>query len=59
MKKIYIIPTLQLTYIGVENLIADSLKIDSTTTVDQQYVKGADATSRDSYNVWDDDWSKN
>lgn len=58
MKKIYIIPTLQLTYIGVEKLIADSLKINSSTTVDQQYVKGADASPRSDYNVWNDDWSK-
>ncbi|MBQ9191574.1 MAG: hypothetical protein IJ142_08290 [Bacteroidaceae bacterium] len=56
MKKKYIIPTLQLTHINVEHLIADSFKINSGTTVDQQYVKG-ESSSTSRYNVWDDDWS--
>ena len=56
MKKKYIIPALQLTHINVEHLIADSFKINSETTVDQQYVKG-ESSSTSRYNVWDDDWS--
>lgn len=56
MKKKYIIPTLQLTQISVENLVAESMYVNSGTTVDQQYVKG-ESSSRSRYNVWDDDWS--
>ena len=60
MKKTYIIPEMQLTVIACEQLIAESLGINSSTTV--QGTSGGwvkeDATSRDDYNVWDDDWSK-
>ena len=56
MKKKYIIPTLQLTQISVENLVAESMHVYSETTVTEQYVKG-ESSSRSNYNVWDDDWS--
>lgn len=56
MKKKYIIPTLQLSHISVQNLVAESMHVNSATTVDQQYVKG-ESSSSSRYNVWDDNWS--
>ena len=57
MKKIYIIPELQLTEIHCEKLIAESLLINSQQTTSTQYVKENPAAGRQDYNVWNDDWS--
>lgn len=62
MKKIYIIPEMQLTQLACESLIAESVVVDgqkTATGTSGGWVKeDATSTSRDSYNVWDDDWSK-
>ena len=61
MKKTYIIPQMQLTVVDCESLIAESLIIgDGTATgEDGGWVKqDVTSTTRDSYNVWGDDWSK-
>ena len=60
MKKIYICPLTEMMTVNVENhLLTESpnggLTIDRTQTVDADLVKGR--TSRQDYNVWDDDWS--
>jgi len=59
MKKIYQTPALQLTEICCETLIAESLHKYSGDGGTQLVKEDATSTSRDSYNVWDDDWSKN
>ena len=63
-KKAYIIPVLRTTTLGVETLIANSITGTSganglgaggdteTANITSGNVKG------NSYNVWDDDWSK-
>ena len=61
MKKIYIIPEMQLTVIACESLIAESVEINGskkTSGTSGGWAK-EDASSRQDYNVWDDDWSKN
>lgn len=61
MKKIYIIPEMQLTQLACESLIAESVVVDgqkTATGTSGGWVK-EDAASRQDYNVWDDDWSKN
>ena len=61
MKKKYIIPTLQLTKISSETLIAESVGIYRTTTVSDDkgaWVKEDNTSSSSDYNVWDDDWSR-
>ncbi len=60
MKKIYQTPELQIITMHLH----DSLMLaQSETTVSGSkggWVKeDVSSTSRDSYNVWDDDWSKN
>ena len=57
MKKIYMIPVSRLVVMSGEQLIAESLGVDTGTTVDTQYVK-EDNNSQSRYNVRDDDWSK-
>ena len=61
MKKIYICPLTEMMTVNVENhLLVESqnggLTIDRTQTVDADLVKGR--TSRQDYNVWNDDWSE-
>lgn len=57
MKKKYIIPQLHITEVRCETLFAASkFDVDTTQSVDVQYVKG-ESSSRSNYNVWDDDWS--
>ena len=57
MKKKYIKPCLQLTTIGCETLIAESIGIYNETLDGEKagWVK-EDNTSRQGYNVWNDDW---
>ena len=57
MRKTYIIPELNITKLAVENMIAVS---GPYTTEDQANPKdGMDVKAdRQSYNVWDDDWSR-
>ena len=62
MKKIYQIPEITVTKFVAEQMIAVSqlgLNSDSANSLssDEILVKG-DRGSRESYNVWDDDWSK-
>jgi len=57
MKKKYIIPQLHITDVRCETLFAVSkLDVNTTQSVDEQYVKG-ESSSSSRYNVWDDDWS--
>lgn len=63
MKKKYIIPTLLLTEIHTERLIAESINEYTSGSDGSVLVKGdrsADHSrgSRSDYNVWNDDWSK-
>lgn len=70
MKKTYIIPTTEQFNIGTKQgiLLEGSLNVNDnsgtgTATFYQQDATGAamtkgDRVSRESYNVWDDDWSK-
>ncbi|MBR1801086.1 MAG: hypothetical protein IJ767_06285 [Bacteroidaceae bacterium] len=51
MKKIYQIPALRVTHILLETVVATSLQIDSTTTVETQYTKEDNAD-------WSDIWSE-
>ena len=61
MKKTYIIPELNITTLAVENMVAaspDGFNSElGTTGVDgsASLVKEQD---NESYNVWDDDWSR-
>ena len=59
MKKIYQMPAITVTKIVAEKMIAESLTLSSSQTLESNeiLVKG-DRGSRESYNVWDDDWSK-
>ena len=66
MKKTYITPELKAVYTAQTLLQSGSLTISGTTGSATFYdgdatsaamVKG-DRGSRESYNVWDDDWSK-
>lgn len=63
MKKTYIAPTTLGVKLSTEMLIAESLESLGVNT-EGESVDRADAwvkgnTSNPSYNVWDDDWSKN
>ena len=66
MKKTYIIPTLQVTYIAQELLVAESNKIQSKNeSVEINFNpgtmgegNGGDAVKSNTYDVWDDDWSR-
>ena len=56
MKKTYIIPELQLTHINAATMIAESVGVNKTTTVEGDrggWVK----QDRSDHNVWGDDWS--
>ena len=55
MRKKYIIPTIDVTFIDVESVVAVSLPVDEESTTNTQYIK-EDNTSRQGYNVWNDDW---
>lgn len=60
MKKTYIIPTTQMVAVQQQAIIALSTPYDPNKTVqgnDDIGVKG-DRVSRETYNVWNDDWSK-
>ena len=52
-------PAITVTKIVAEKMIAESLTLSSSQTLESNeiLVKG-DRGSRESYNVWDDDWSK-
>ncbi len=57
MKKTYIIPELNITKLAVENMIAVSGPETTESRADQD--AGMDVKAdRQSYNVWDDDWSR-
>ncbi len=57
MKKTYIVPTLDITKLTVENMIAVSGPGTTEVPADQQ--AGMEVkTGRNDYNVWDIDWSK-
>lgn len=58
MKKIYIIPELAIAKMSVENMIALSGPQTSNTSADQSAGMEVKAGQTESYNVWDDDWSK-
>lgn len=51
MKKIYMIPALKVEEAEVVNMLAESLKIDSDTTVDG----GNALTKESSWEIWSDD----
>lgn len=64
MKKTYIIPTTLMVAVQSQAIIAFSVKNDGDTAnlKDKSATSGADAMvkgSRETYNVWDDDWSNN
>lgn len=57
MKKTYIVPTLDITKLYVEAMIATSGPTVNDGSADQE--AGMDVKSdRGSYDVWDVDWSK-
>ena len=59
MKKTYIIPELQIMQMKYEAMIAASEHAQKYESGGgDQLVKGADASPRSDYNVWNDDWSK-
>ena len=63
MKKTYIIPEIQITEIAFSAMIAESITISGdsskkTSGANGGWVKDNSASSRDDYNVWDDDWNK-
>jgi len=63
MKKTYMNPTLLITQIGTEKLIAETLNQyeEGGNGVLVKGDRGADRSNRGSrsdYNVWNDDWSK-
>ena len=58
MKKLYILPSLRLTALVAESLMATSdpkVIVNKVTNVDAADV---DVKGTGSYNVWDDDWSE-
>ena len=58
MKKNYILPSLRLTAMVAESLMATSdpkVIVNKDTTVDAAEV---DVKGTSSYNVWNDDWSE-
>lgn len=58
MKKTYITPSLQITKISCEKMVAESYGISNTVINEDAMVKGQSSSSSSSrYNVWDDDWS--
>ena len=57
MKKTYIIPELNITTLAVENMIAQSGPTTSSQAARQDVDMDVKA-DRESYNVWDDDWSR-
>ena len=60
MKKTYINPTLLITQIGTEKLIAETLYQydEGGGDVLVKEDRGASRASRQDYNVWNDDWSQ-
>lgn len=57
MNKTYIIPVLNITKLCVESMIA--LSGPQTSSVSANQEAGMDVKStRQDYNVWNDDWSK-
>ena len=64
MKKIYIIPELNITKLTVENMVAASplssvSGLDGVSKGQGDFTGGAaDVKSNDVYNVWDDAWSR-
>ncbi|MCR5820705.1 MAG: hypothetical protein K6F94_07175 [Bacteroidaceae bacterium] len=58
MKKTYMIPALNVRKISLENMIAVSGPGTSSTAADTQYGMDTKVERPNSYNVWDDDWSK-
>ena len=59
MKKTYIIPTLLITSVHTERLIAESLNLNATGSDGDVLVKDNRASeTSSSYNVWNDDWSE-
>ncbi|MCR4582453.1 MAG: hypothetical protein K5764_02715 [Prevotella sp.] len=58
MKKIYKTPMISVTEVHAATMLAASVTVSNTTTTDQQWVKGNNAsTPVRSYDVWEDDWS--
>lgn len=57
MKKTYIIPELNITTLAVENMIAVSGPDTTEKQASQQAGMDVKSTRQD-YNVWDDDWSR-
>ena len=62
MKKTYIIPALQVTYIAQELLLVPSNTVTHDgVDLNPNTMKGgdgSDAVKANPYNVWDDDWQK-
>ena len=60
MKKIYMIPTTTTVAVNVvSSILEGSLQMINDTTSDGGWVKGdrGSRSSRQDYNVWNDDWS--
>lgn len=59
MKRIYQAPELQITEIQMQDGILLGTSEREVTGTDGGWVKGeSSSSSTSSYNVWDDDWSK-
>ena len=61
MKKTYIIPTTEVTFVVAEQMIANSITGvggDSDIDLGDGEVPGEADVKGNSYNVWDIDWSK-
>lgn len=54
MKKIYQKPTIDVTRIHLETMVATSLNIDSNTSVSTQYTKEDCSEWSDFWDDWDD-----
>ena len=57
MKKTYIIPTLLITHVSTETLIAQSFSKNDTGADANVVLTKGDRSPRQDYNVWNDDWS--
>lgn len=61
MKKTYIIPELTVQFMELQSLIAESLPIGGDELDEDDILVKRDRNadnSSDSYNVWNEDWSK-
>ena len=60
MKKTYIIPTMAVTFVEAQQIIAESTPFDSSqqNKLGQGEILVKGQGNSQNYDVWDDDWSK-